>query len=776
VSEDVGRELFLLAVLLMAMGSLAGGLAGVIRDLGVGLLWLVGTLGVLAGWVMAMWRAPGWLAGVLTSLLGIMVVLVRVGRLGGELAAVFGALLLTYRDAWLWLLGGLLADWTPILLMLAELGADVGALLVRWSDWLLSVLAGDPIYDPVAVALVWSMAMWAVGVWAGWKVRRHQPLLGLVPAHVLLAGTLYYVWAEPFSLLPLLGATLLLMALVRHSEREHRWRAVRIRFARDIWRNLTMTAALLSLGLMVAALLAPSISAKTIVEWAQRLTGERTEGIDLVAESLGVEQRAGRGAASEPAQMTTLNRMHHGGLPRRHLLGAGPELSEQVVMLVSVGAGESGVDEPPPRYYWRSLVYDRYSYRGWLTGGTRTVAYGAGQQAISPTLASHRLVRQEVQVVGDLGDLLHATGMLVTADEDYSVAWRSPGDAFGATIAADIYRVDSLVPVVSEEQLRSAGSNYPERVQNRYLALPDTIPVRVLSLARDLTATEPTPYDRVLAIETYLRAFPYTLDVSLPPYGRDVVDYFLFDLQAGYCDYYATSMVVLARAAGVPARPVIGYNSGDYDASSERYVVAEDNAHAWVEVYFPGYGWVEFEPTASLPLIERPAEAPAPEEPELGDPLEPATTREYRSGRVWWPWLLGGLALMATVGVAWAVIDGWRLRYLEPARVVAILYGRLQRQGRRLAAPVQAGDTPYEFATSLVEWMARWAQERHWAGALPFVAQDVGQLTDLYVRASYSPRSPDDSDRARAVRAWRNLRWRLWLAWAWRLMGPLRRF
>ena len=78
-----------------------------------------------------------------------------------------------------------------------------------------------------------------------------------------------------------------------------------------------------------------------------------------------------------------------------------------------------------------------------------------------------------------------------------------------------------------------------------------------------------------------------------------MADYFLFDLKTGYCDYYATSMIVMARAVGLPARLVIGYANGDYDPVKAEYVIREADAHSWVEVYFAGAGWVEFEPTAS---------------------------------------------------------------------------------------------------------------------------------------------------------------------------------
>ncbi len=148
------------------------------------------------------------------------------------------------------------------------------------------------------------------------------------------------------------------------------------------------------------------------------------------------------------------------------------------------------------------------------------------------------------------------------------------------------------------DQLRLAGNNYPASIHN-YLALPDELPERVRDLAVRLTIDQPTPYDQVMAIQDYLRQFPYTLKVPGVPTNRDVADYFLFDLQKGYCDYFATTMAVMVRAVGIPARLVTGFSSGTYDYNTNRFVVVEANAHSWVEVYFPGIGLVEFEPTTN---------------------------------------------------------------------------------------------------------------------------------------------------------------------------------
>ena len=771
------RTLSLMVVLMVALGSVVCGLAYVARDLDAGLLLPVAAIGMLVGWGLAASQSPGWLASILASLSGVALILLRVGHLGGELAAALWTLLFLPWSIWRWLLGGPPLDFTPTLLALAKLGTDAGALLARWGNWALTLVDGNPTFDPVAMALVWGLAIWTVAVWAGWKVRHHQPLRGLTPAIALLVVTLYYVGVSAFSLLPLLGAMLWLIALIRQDARERRWRASGVDFSRYIWADMVTRVATLSLALVVTAALMPSISVDKIVEHVERLTEEWGE-TESVGESLGLDAQPDPKTAGSSG-------VHVAGLPRSRQIGSGPELSRRVVMAIRTNDLRPGLPEPTRHYYWRSITYDRYNGHGWSTSQTEMVAYKTDEPATSEDVPFHRIVRQEVRVLGDLGERLHVTGVLITTDQDYRVAWRSPGDAFGATTKATAYRADSLVPVVSEGQLRSAGSDYPAWVRDRYLALPDTMPARVLALARDLTAAEPTPYGRTRAIETYVRAFPYTLDVPAPPFDREVVDYFLFDLQKGYCDYYATTMAVLARAAGLPARLVVGYTSGTYDAANVHYIVTEANAHTWVEIYFPEYGWVEFEPTGSRPAIERlsesrPIEWPEEELLEPGETLEPAAAWWTRLGWLLWLGLPGGLALLVLAGVVWSAAEDWWLRHLKPAAAAAMLYRRLQRHGRRLAVPMRAGDTPYEFAASLTGWVADLAQKGRWSEVLPPAVQEVRQLTGLYVQASYSSHLPGAADQALAIQIWQRLRWRLWLAWVWwkwkpRWFRPIRR-
>jgi transglutaminase-like putative cysteine protease len=784
------RALLSLALLLVTLGCVALGLAGAVRELDAPLMLTVAVVGLLAGWILALAPLRSWIALALASTSGLVVVFLRVGRLGEKLAALLQALAGLAGEAFRRLLSagdtsGLPPrpplGWEPVLLVLEELQTGAGALLTRVRDWSAALAAGEPTFDPAAAALVWSLAVWVVGAWAGWTTRRRaRPLLAVTPAGVLLLATFYY-GGEAHTLLPVvLGAILLLLAVLTRDARIRRWQAAGVGPVDNGGRTARVVV-FLTLALVAAAATVPSLSVEQIVELIRDRDKERGAVDDLV-ESLGVE----RPKEPVPEEIAVFDQVRTTGLARRHLVGSGPELVDQRVMIIKTDDPLPVLEGPElmeleeqdalpsvPRYYWRSRTYDLYVYFGWYTGDTEVVEYRAGKPAITATVGltfPQRTVQQEVKVVGDLRSMIHVAGTLVAVDQDYNVAWRAPGDAFAATTGETAYRAESMLPVFTVERLQAAGTDYPDWVRSRYLWLPDTVPERVLALARDLTAAEPTPYDRAYAIETYLRGFPYNLGVPTPPSDRDVADYFLFELQEGYCDYYATAMVVLARAAGVPARYVAGYATGTYDYTKGQYVVTEANAHAWVEVYFPGYGWVEFEPTAGLPAIERPTEEDVESfepPPRLPEPEE-ATTRPWWGVANWPRWLAGmaGLALLAVVGVAWMAVDTWWLRRLRPAATVATLYGRFWRQARRLTVPMQVSDTPYEFAAAFAKWAADLSREEYWGEWMMPTAQNARHLVDCYVQTTYASRLLNPLDQRRVIQTWQKLRWHLWLAQA----------
>lgn len=143
-----------------------------------------------------------------------------------------------------------------------------------------------------------------------------------------------------------------------------------------------------------------------------------------------------------------------------------------------------------------------------------------------------------------------------------------------------------------------------QNIYNKYLQLPEEIPQRVKDLAAYITVDYDNLLDKVKAIEKYLSSnFPYTLDTNNLPENRDFVDCFLFEEKKGYCTYYASSMVVMLRSIGIPARYVEGYILPAKKDVDGYYHVTNENAHAWPEVYLDGYGWVTFEPTSAFNAV-----------------------------------------------------------------------------------------------------------------------------------------------------------------------------
>jgi hypothetical protein len=149
---------------------------------------------------------------------------------------------------------------------------------------------------------------------------------------------------------------------------------------------------------------------------------------------------------------------------------------------------------------------------------------------------------------------------------------------------------------VPPEDLRKAGTDYPPAIRAAYLQLP-RLDSRIPRLAQEITQRAHTPFDRATAIELYLRTrFGYTLTQPDPP-PADPLAYFLFRRQAGHCEYFATAMTVMVRSLGIPARYVNGFLPGEYNDVADSYIVRGSDAHSWVEVYFPRYGWIVFDPT-----------------------------------------------------------------------------------------------------------------------------------------------------------------------------------
>jgi len=325
------------------------------------------------------------------------------------------------------------------------------------------------------------------------------------------------------------------------------------------------------------------------------------------------------------------------------------------------------------------------------------------------------------------------------------------------------YTITSSVSNASVETLEAAGTNYPGWVLDQYLQLPDSTTERVRQRGRAWSRDSRNPYDMAWAIESRLREIPYSTNIPAPPRDQDGVDYFMFSLNRGYADYYASAMAVMLRSLGIPARVAVGYVAGDWDQDKEHFVVREAHAHAWVEVFFPNYGWIEFNPSPNWPTVPRvfqnagqgvgdedfmnepPAGSEEEGEETPGD-LEPAAGGFFFSDPmdVIRPLAAGAGTLVALWLVGYLVWT-WGLRGLSlPAQT----YEKMCRLAGLARLRPRYAQTPYEYAQAL-------------GSVLPAVQGSVRTIAREYARTRYSPQPLTGEDALRIKLAWPALRWAL---------------
>jgi transglutaminase-like putative cysteine protease len=293
------------------------------------------------------------------------------------------------------------------------------------------------------------------------------------------------------------------------------------------------------------------------------------------------------------------------------LVAAGPLFDQSDnpavrTLLGAEGTSTPGETIPSPsagavkRPYWRSMSYDRYTGRGWERSGNASRYAGPlpGPDGDSGRVTVRARVGSTVRTIPAPWKATRVGPRLADRTRVYDAGLQpteelEPGGSFTVT---------SRVPSWTVADLRTAGTDYPEPIAERYTQLPADMPARVSRLAGEVTADAETPYETAVAVERWLETNKrYSLDAHRP--SGDFADGFLFEMEVGYCQYFATGMVAMLRAEGVPARYVSGYSP--YERTDfGTYTIRGKYAHAWVEVYFPGEGWVTFDPT---PAAERAA-------------------------------------------------------------------------------------------------------------------------------------------------------------------------
>lgn len=263
-------------------------------------------------------------------------------------------------------------------------------------------------------------------------------------------------------------------------------------------------------------------------------------------------------------------------------------------------------------HYWRGMAYDKYTGSGWKITDNSKKTYYTGQKLPTSNKGNKHYLTQKFTIISPQAPILFAAyepWMVNSAPLTFQKKRNGrrssekieldsySGLHFQKILkAGDTYTVTSEIKEYKAEDLRSSDTRYPSEIK-KYLQLPDDVPNRVKELSILITKDYNNTFDKAKSIEQYLRNnYKYNLYIDTPPENKDIVDYFLFESKEGYCIYFASAMVVMSREIGIPARLVTGYATGTL--TSYGYEVTGADAHAWVEVYFEGYGWVEFEPTA----------------------------------------------------------------------------------------------------------------------------------------------------------------------------------
>ncbi|MBE0696251.1 MAG: transglutaminase domain-containing protein, partial [Anaerolineaceae bacterium] len=499
------------------------------------------------------------------------------------------------------------------------------------------------------------------------------------------------------------------------------------------------------------------------------------------------------------------------GYGNNMFLGTGGNQSENEVLTVRPFSGRPTTG----RFYWTARTYDTYDYGQWSTTISGSQGMGPGQGSIrypawnmrretSLTFISRVPLLKTVYFAAEPLNVNREAQGVVSVSEDGTMDLNAI--IFEPPLrAGEEYTVRSTVVQPTILAMRESGAEYPDWVKNRYLQLPSDFSPRITELARQIGGDEQSAYDKTMAITQYLRrTITYTESVPEPPRNREPLEWFLFDLRAGFCNYYASSEVLMLRSLGVPARLSVGYAEGTWNPEIEAFSVLGKDSHAWPEVYFPQIGWVSFEPTVSQPLGTFPTgedsaasqqnqNAPGSTVPTFDPlsmrpqdspyPVNPADLGNLGQKILIAPWQIALFVLLLVIMIV-AVLE-WRRRRIQDLPLPSWIEKSLDERGFRTPEWLRLWSrrslrTPMENLFANVAFLLTvWGQKVQPAltpaeqvailvNVVPGIKEYAVVLLEEYQRAMYS-QYPADTFRARqAVSEMRSIGFRNWLL---RLVG-----
>lgn len=635
----------------------------------------------------------------------------------------------------------------------APLLSRMGEVVDRLLQWLQVVIGSRGIgTDNMLFLMMLAALAWLIGYFSAWTVfRMHTVWWALLASGTAIVVNLSYAYTLIGHFFLFMITAMLLVVRFNIFNQERTWKTQHVNYDDGISWGFMRDSIITCVAVLFLAYIIPptTISASVSEAWDEVTTPWQ----DVQSEFNRVF-----------AGLRPLNDFTVSGFGKALALKGTVRLSNAIVMYVK---------SPEPRYI-HAVALDQYTSNGFIWSDKTSTEITPGDLRLQDAQKYEDRVdfTQHVQILTPKGTWLFSGGAPISSTIPFNASGPlsdpSALNGLAAFKRGDSYTVTVSVSVAPIELLRQAGENYPTYIRRTYTQLPETLPQRVRDLARSITASSDNPYDKASAIEKYLREnYKYNTNVPPPPRDQDGVDYFLFDGKQGYCDYYATAMAVMLRTMGIPSRVVAGYMPGEVDPTTGDYVIRESNSHAWVEVYFPHYGWIEFEPTPSQPLRPRFTNAaaagitsPFPDEtdPASADtsdldqdllnkenarPLPPENVDETAAFVNDAVHKLFFVLLLLAVAVA--TFAYWWQRAYSGLSLPQAFYARMTRLASWFGMQPQRSETPYEYARSL-------------SGMLPDGSRSINTITSAYVRSEFGHKLVDDSENNRLASEWNSIR------------------
>ncbi len=617
----------------------------------------------------------------------------------------------------------------------------------RQAVWMNKVFDGSSYSrDGLIFTIQTSVVFWLLGYTSAWFTFRHSKIWRVIlPTGITLFSVVFYYFG-PRQLALYLGVfailALLYISQTHLVERERDWRQASVRYEKGLMQYNFMWASLVAGTFALAfAWNLPALTTNAVVNDAVSNITRPWRRVQDNWTRLFASLRSYGAGSNDPYS-------------RSLVLGGPRNVGNTVIMDVLV-------EEQLPYVYWQAIAYDTYEDGYWEATGTEQIVHYPDDGPIKvPVTRGREVITQTViNYIPNAGAIYGAPEITHSNKQMFVNRWQTNA---GAELVSSIksrfqlqqgdnYQVVSQMSFADATSLRNASRNYPAWVVEKYLQIPETITPETEQLATQFAEQYSNPFDQSIAIRDYLRTtIAYNDQIEAPPPDVDSVHYVLFESKEGYCNYYASAMVMLLRSNGIPSRLVAGYAQGDYLEEDGFYRVRANNAHTWVEVYFPSFGWIQFEPTAAIPIVDRPESggggdnfrdeagfnetdnniADLNQDEELGGfqdlegeelPPEIDLSQERFSRTTL---IRAGVGLMALVVAAGAVVSANQFNKQVESDVVKS-FGRLGSWANWLGLKLRPHQTPYERATIISE-------------AAPEGRSSIRKLTQQFVMRTFS--------------------------------------